>query len=118
MHPKSTEISGTTIYELLKRVDDLESQAQHQTEYNLLLNDKIHKLEHKVQCLEGQLMVVNSRFSVRDHVIEALQNEVQRLQQYTRRYTVSVVGVGKKENERPEELREEVIVIVIVNSHK
>ena len=98
--------------ELLRRLNDLEYQVQNQTLYNLLQNDKICNLERKVQWLEGELMVVNARFSVRDHVIEALKNEVQRLQQYTHRYTVSVVGVEKKANERPENLREEVLKLV------
>ena len=98
--------------DLLRRINDLEYQVQHQSTYNLLQNDKIHKLERKVQSLEGELLVVNARFSVRDHVIEALKNEVHRLQQYTRRYTVSVVGVEKKEGERPEELREQVLKLV------
>ena len=114
IHQKTHDISdsGTTMAEVLNRVNELEYQLQVHSIYNLVQNDKIQNLERKVQSLEGQLMVVNARFSVRDHIIEALKSEVQRLQQYTRRYTVSVVGIEKKNNESPEDLREEVQKLV------
>ena len=57
-------------------------------------------------------MQVNARFSVRDHVVEALKGEINRLQQYTRRYSVVVAGIEKKKDETPESLREEVLKLV------
>ena len=96
----------------MQRINDLEYQVQSQSMYNLVQNDKIRKLEQRVDTLEGQLMVVHSRFSVRDHIIEGLKGEVQRLQQFTRRYTVSVRGIAKKKDEDPDSLREEVLKLV------
>ena len=62
-------------------------------------------------------MQMDAKFAVRDHVVEALRNEVHRLQQYTRRYSVAVVGIDKKRNETDESLREEVLKLVAdVNS--
>ena len=96
VHPMDLSLSMT---ELIDRVTYLENLVQTQSLYNLIQNDKIYELEQKVNNLEGQLMVVNSRFVVRDHVIEGLQGEIQRLEQYTRRYTVSVTGIEKKNQE-------------------
>ena len=105
------------ISHLMKRIEALEADAQDQTMYNLLQNDKIRQLEKRVVKLEGELMQVNARFCVRDHVVEALQGEIHRLQQYTRRYSVVVAGIEKKKDETPESLREEVIKLVAdVNS--
>ena len=97
---------------LLQRINDLEYQVQSHSVYNLVQNDKIHQLEQRVNSLEGQLMVVHSRFSVRDHIIDGLKGEIQRLQQFTRRYTVSVTGIEKKRDEDPESLRQEVLNLV------
>ena len=59
--------------DLLKRVNELEYLTEEQSKCILLQDDRILKLERKVNSLEGQLMVVNSQFAVRDHVIEGLQ---------------------------------------------
>ena len=111
-YPKTTDASSTSMEILMQRINDLEYQVQSQSMYNLVQNDKIRKLEQRVDTLEGQLMVVHSRFSVRDHIIEGLKGEVQRLQQFTRRYTVSVSGIEKKKDEDPDSLREEVLKLV------
>ena len=49
---------------------------------------------------------------VRDHIVEGLKGEIQRLQQYTGRYYVAVSGIEKKREEKPEELREIVLKLV------
>ena len=97
---------------LTKRIDVLESDVHYQSMYNLLQNDKIKQLEKRIVNLEGELMKVNARFSVRDHIIEALKGEIHRLQQYTRRYSVVVAGIEKEKDETPESLREEVLKLV------
>ena len=100
------------ISHLTKRIDVLEADVHYQTIYNLLQNDKIRQLEKRVNELQGELMQMDAKFAVRDHVVEALRNEVHRLQQYTRRYSVAVVGIDKKRNETDESLREEVLKLV------
>ena len=100
------------ISHLTERIDALEADRADQTIYNLLQNDKIRKLEKRVAALEGDLLQMNAKFAVRDHVVEALRNEVHRLQQYTRRYSVVVAGIEKKKDETPESLREEVLKLV------
>ena len=100
------------VADLLRRVTSLEEMMQQQVKFSLFQQEKIKKLEKKVNSLEGQLIIVNSQFSVRDHIIEGLQGEINRLQQYTRRYTVSITGIEKKPNETPEILQEEVHKLV------
>ena len=79
---------------------------------NLLQQDRIMKLERRISSLEGTLIQNNARLTVRDHVVEALKGEVNRLQQFTRRYCVAVSGIDKQEGETPEILREKVIKLV------
>ena len=109
---KTLDGSESSNVDLLRRVSDMEYQIQHQSLYNMNQNDKIQQLEQKINSLEGQLMILNSHFSVRDHVIEGLKGEISRLQQYTRRYSVSVTGLEKKPNEKQEYLREMVMELV------
>ena len=79
---------------------------------NLLQQDRITKLEKRISSLEGTLIQNNARLTVRDHVVEALKGEVNRLQQFTRRYCVAVSGIDKQEGETPEILREKVTKLV------
>ena len=109
---KSIDPTENNMADLVRRINDLEDIIQQQAHFNHIQYNKITDLEKKVNSLEGQLIIVNSQFTVRDHVIEGLKGEIQRLQQYTRRYTVSVTGIEKKQNERPDELREEVLKLV------
>ena len=79
---------------------------------NLLQQERILKLEKRISSLEGTLIQNNARLTVRDHVVEALKGEVNRLQQFTRRYCVAVTGIEKQKDESPEKLREEVLGLV------
>ena len=107
-----TAKAETLTDDLIMRINDLEIQLKHQVLYNIVQNDKIKQLEDRTNSLEGELMMINARFSVRDHVIAGLKGEIQRLEQYTRRYSVTISGVEKKKEEKPEELREKVLKLV------
>ena len=72
---------------------------------NAELFDRVAKLEHSVQ-------VVNSMLHVKDCVIKGIQGELRRLQQYTRRYSVSIAGIPKPRSEKHEDLRAQVEEII------
>ena len=108
------------IQSLAERLNGVESQVFFQTKHIGLQKDRIEELEERISCLEGDLIQTKAHLSVRDSVIEALRGEVQRLQQYTRRYSVTVVGIDKGRNENhenPEVLHEKVRQLITdVNS--
>ena len=72
----------------------------------------IMKLEQRISALEYQYNVMNSLMFVRDRVIENLRMDLTRLQQYTRRPNVSVFGIPKEDNEKPEQLKQKVETLV------
>ena len=91
--------------DLAKYFTNMEAHMQYQ-------NEKISQLEERISNLEGDLIQTKARFVVRDHVIEGLRGEIHRLQQYTRRYSVTVAGIDKEKGEEPEDLREKVLQLV------
>ena len=95
---------------VVRGLNILEANLNYQKTYNLMQNDKIRQLENRISQLEGDLTLTKARFCVTDHVIDALRGEVSRLQQFTRRYTVSVTGIPKQREEKdnPDILREKV----------
>ena len=95
---------------VVRGLDILEANLNHQKTYNLLQNDKIRELENRISQLEGDLIQSKARFCVTDHVIDALKGEINRLQQFTRRYTISVTGIPKQKEEKdnPDILREKI----------
>ena len=99
---------------LVKGLNIMEANLNYQKIYNLLQNDKISELEKRILTLEGELIQTKAQFSVRDHVVQALRGEVNRLQQFTRRYTVSVSGIPKEKEEKdnPDILRNKVLKLV------
>ena len=104
---------------VVRGLNILEANLNYQKTYNLLQNDKIRALENRISQLEGDLIQTKARFCVTDHVIDALKGEVNRLQQFTRRYTVAVTGIPKQREEKdnPEILREKIHKLVAdVNS--
>ena len=95
------------------RLSSLETHLKDQFHINNFYAETIAKLEKHVNCLEGELMLVNSRLSVRDHIVDGLRGEIHRLQQYTRRYSVSISGIEKTSREETDaELREKVLKVV------
>ena len=102
---------------LVKCLTDMEAHLNEQKIHIHLQNEKISQLEKRISTLEGDLVQTKAHFSVRDHVIEALRGEIHRLQQYTRRYSVTIKGIDKEKDEKPEDLREKVLKLVTdVNS--
>ena len=95
---------------VVRGLNILEANLNYQKTYNLLQNDKIRELENRISQLEGDLMQSKARFCVTDHVIDALKGEINRLQQFTRRYTVSVTGIAKQKEEKdnPDILRDKI----------
>ena len=104
----------TTTSDLINsRLSSLEQQLREQYHINMMYAETISKLEKRVDCLEGELMLVNSRLCVRDHIVDGLRGEIHRLQQYTRRYSVSIAGIEKTTREEThDELKEKVLKVV------
>ena len=109
--PKSVIIEPSW-EDLLGRITTLTSLYTEQSKIINQLEGKIHRMEGDIVELNGKLMFTDARLSVRDHVVNGLKGEIQRLQQYTRRYSVNISGIEKKRQEKPEELREEVLKLV------
>ena len=65
----------------------------------------LEKLETRINTLEAELFQVKGTLIMRENVVAALRGEINRLQQFTRRYAVIVVGIEKEEGERAEDLR-------------
>ena len=103
--PSSSALSSTDAKPLASIITSMEAHLN-------LQNEKIKQLEERICNLEGDLVKTNARFTIRDHVIEGLRGEIHRLQQYTRRYSVTVSGIDKERNENPKELREKVLKLV------
>ena len=93
-------------------LSSLENQLTEQQQINILYAKTISKLAKRVDCLEGELMLVKSRLCVRDHIVDGLRDEIHRLEQYTHRYSVSIAGIEKTREETPDELREKVMKVV------
>ena len=72
---------------LAERLIGVEGDVIFQKKHIQRQDDRIKELEDRILHLEGDLTQTKALFSVRDSVIEALQGEVHRLQQYTRRYS-------------------------------
>ena len=82
-------------------------------------NDVINKQTELINSLvktvteqEIELQRHASLFAVKDCVFKALEKELHRLQQYTRRYSVVVSGIDKKKGEKKEDLTKEVEALV------
>ena len=75
-------------------------------------DELIMKLEQRISSLEYNYTVMNSVMFVRDRVIENLRLELTRVQQYTRRPNVSVIGIPKEKNEKHEQLKTKIETLV------
>jgi hypothetical protein len=76
-------------------------------------NNTIQQLKLKLQANTRELESHQSLMRVKDCVFEALQKEVYRLQQYTRRYSVVVAGLEKSRGEKPDDLLKKVKDLVV-----
>ena len=115
----TSPLTAFDLKSLAERLNGVEGQVIFQKDHIQRQDDRINELEERVLQLEGDLIQTKARFSVRDSVIEALRGEVHRLQQYTRRYSVTVSGIDKVRDEKdnPQVLHEKVTQLVTeVNS--
>ena len=65
----------------------------------------ISNLQQQLKALKHDTLLTTAANKVKDCVILSLQGEVHRLQQFTRRYCISITGIDKpKGQERPDEL--------------
>ena len=69
------------------------------------LYDMIIERDGRMDKLHGKVNMIESLLHIKDCVIEGLKNEIQRLQQYTRRYSVNISGIPKPRNEEEGDLQ-------------
>ena len=73
----------------------------------------IELLQREIKSLKRESQMINSANVMKDCVIKSLQGEVNRLQQYTRRYSVVISGIDKpRGKEDVKELEQKVKTIV------
>ena len=65
-------------------------------------------LNVKLKALDWQIKENTALIAIKDRVSEVMSQELSKLQQYTRRYSVSVAGVEKKRGEKGADLKKEV----------
>ena len=71
-------------------------------------DEMIMGLEQRITLLEQKHDLLNSIMFVWDRVIENLRLELTRVQQYTRRPNVSILGIPKDKKETHEQLKEKI----------
>ena len=72
------------------------------------MKDEIAELQKTVRTLRYDLSMVNSRIEISNHVNNLLRDQVDKLQQYTRRYSVIMENVPVVQNESTENVETEV----------
>ena len=79
------------------------------------LKTKLIALESKVNCLENKVGALNNRLEVNNHVNDVLNEQIDSLQQYTRRNTIILDGVPSKPKETVSDVESKVKDILIKN---
>ena len=106
--PVLTKSSKLNSAQLQEKVEILEAQLLEVIEDSKRKDDRLKKLEDRIQQLEADELKNASYLAVQRNVSTLLSNRVSQLEQYTRRYSVIVSGVKKNPNESKEKVREEV----------
>ena len=70
-----------------------------------VLYKMIVERDTRMDNLHGRVDMIESLLHVKDCVIDGLKNEIQRLQQYTRRYSVNISGIPKPRKEEKGDLQ-------------
>ena len=86
-------------------IDNLSRRCQVNEKENELLKLKLKSLDFKIN--ENTALI-----AVKDRVSQIMTEELHKLQQYTRRYSVTVAGIEKKRGEKAEDLKKEVEKLV------
>ena len=92
-------------YSLYKMIVQRDEQLHSLSEAHDDMAKRIAKLEQKVDYQQ-------SLISIKDCVVKALEGEIHRLQQYTRRYSVNIVGIPKPRGEKVVDLQKKVEDII------
>ncbi len=91
--------------------------TEEQKTLSLRLNLMESIYNKRMNYMEGEIRILNSKIHVQERVTDALRGEVNRLQQFTRRPCVAIHGIEKRRSESSNELRSAVeTVIDSVNS--
>ena len=92
-----------TLLDLKQQVAAQQKQIQsleHELEKRDLMINRIHQ---RLDSLDKQSSETRTVLHVKDIVIDRLRTEVTKLQQYTRRYSVVIAGIEKKERKESRE---------------
>ena len=89
------------------------SVSQHFNGEYATLFHLIRERDVRMIMIENKLNMLESILKVKDCVMEGMKNEINRLQQYTRRYSVTIAGIPKERGEKVEDLRKTVEDIVM-----
>ena len=110
MSPKPTLIKPVKLNtaQLQEKLEKLELQVTQLLDESRQKDERISKMEERITQLEADELKNASYLSVQRNVSTLLSNRVSQLEQYTRRYSVIVSGVERKNGENRESLRAEI----------
>ena len=95
------------------RIDDQNIRIDNLVEDLTQKDLAITNLQLQLKTLKHELLLTTSANKIKDCVIQSLQGEVNRLQQFTRRYCVSISGIDKpRGKENHDELKKKVENII------
>ena len=80
-------------------------QFQYPSIDNNTLYQMICERDVRMQAMEVKMNYIESLLHVKDSVIGGLKGEIERLQQFTRRYCVSITGIPKPRGEKSSDLK-------------
>ena len=105
-----------SVADVNKIVQDNVTNLQVMFDEQKHLSQKVQQLEsihnNRLNRLEGEIQRLESLVFVQKRVSEHLRDEVDRLQQFTRRPCVVIRGIDKDRNESPDELRTKVEKVI------
>jgi hypothetical protein len=111
-HPDHTKSASQSSIDTFTDSSELwKTIATQQKQIDLLIG-KMDDQASKLSKLEGEVMLLKAETCIKEQVSKRLQMEVSRLQQYTRRYSVSISGIEKRRFEKQEDLKKDVEDII------
>ena len=114
--PKPEVPKRPTVVEVNKIVQNnstnIDLMFEQQKQLTMKLNQIESQCEKRLGVLHGEISLLQSKIFVQDRVSTALREEVDRLQQFTRRPCVSVFGLQKPRDEKPDDLRKKVEEVI------
>ena len=114
--PVEVELKAGEETSLTSLQHQIASQQNHIRSLELALQHRdtmFTRINQRLDLLEKETMQTRTMLHVKDVVIDRLRSEVTKLQQYTRRYSVVISGIEKKEkNESLDYLKAEIEKVV------